>query len=297
MEFINNAFGSLMKFIYYNLAFESYGLSIIIFTILTKLVLLPLSIKQFRTMQKNQEMQPELADIQRLYKNDKERMQEETMKVYKKYGGSPTAGCLPLLIQFPIIMSLYTVIRKPLTYIMGVTSISEIATALSIPASNGMEEIGILRVLADAPDKLASVANYINADQVMDLNFLGINLGLNPSFNWGTISSDFGTYLPLLLVPLLTGLTTFLTSKVQSMGQKNNALSTGQQDEAQMAANNMSKSMMMVMPIMIILFTFNVPAGLGLYWVISNTIQILQQLIFNMMLSKNKVSKKEKEVK
>ena len=103
----------------YNLV-ANYGLSIIIFTVLIKLILLPLNIKSQKAMKKQQKIQPYVAELQEKYKNDQEKLQREMMKLYKDNNISMAGGCLPMLIQMPILVGLYQVIQKPLQYMLGV---------------------------------------------------------------------------------------------------------------------------------------------------------------------------------
>ena len=103
----------------YNLV-SNYGLSIIIFTVVIKLILLPLNVRSQKAMRKQQKVQPILAQLQEKYKNDQEKLQREMMKLYKENNISMTGGCLPMLIQFPILIGLYQVIQKPLSYLIGV---------------------------------------------------------------------------------------------------------------------------------------------------------------------------------
>jgi len=110
-----------LVFIYENLSFGSYGLAIILFTVFIKLLLLPLSIKQYKSSLKMQEMQPLIQEIQRKYKNDPQKQSEELMNLYKEHNFSPASGCLTSFIQLPIIVSLYYVIREPLTYMFNMT--------------------------------------------------------------------------------------------------------------------------------------------------------------------------------
>lgn len=95
-----------MKLIYDTIAFQSYGLTLIYFTIFVRILLFPLNLKQQKSLLRNQELQPEIEELRRLYKNDKEKLNEEQMKLYQKYNINPMAGCLPTLIQFPLIISL-----------------------------------------------------------------------------------------------------------------------------------------------------------------------------------------------
>ena len=115
---ITRPLGWLIQFIY-NLV-DNYGLAIILFTVVIKLILMPLQIKSQKAMKRQQKVQPIIMELQKKYANDQQRLQQEMMKVYKENNVSMTGGCLPLLIQFPILIGLYRVIQRPLTYIRGV---------------------------------------------------------------------------------------------------------------------------------------------------------------------------------
>ena len=117
-DFITVPLGQFLYFVYNTVAFKNYGVSVIIFTIIIKLVLLPLTVKQYRSTSKMQEIQPLIQDIQRRYKNDKEKMNQELMKVYQEHKYNPASGCLPMLIQLPVIFSLYWVINQPLKFLL-----------------------------------------------------------------------------------------------------------------------------------------------------------------------------------
>ena len=97
----------------------NYGVAVIIFTIIIKAVLMPLTLKQQRSMLRMQKVQPLMNDLQKKYGNDKDKLNQEMMKLYKKYDVNPASGCLPMLIQLPILMMLYWVVKKPIVYIMG----------------------------------------------------------------------------------------------------------------------------------------------------------------------------------
>lgn len=141
--------GALLRFIYEYLAFENYGLAIIIFTILTKLLLLPLTMKQMKSTSKMQELQPELQKLQKMYANNKEKLNEEMMKLYQKHNYNPASGCLPLLIQFPILIALYRVLIKPLTYMYKIPEY----IAAGIPGKEAVTK---------ATETIGKLANFAN---------------------------------------------------------------------------------------------------------------------------------------
>ncbi|MDK2933571.1 MAG: YidC/Oxa1 family rane protein insertase [Clostridiales bacterium] len=246
---VTGPLGTVLSYIY---SFtNSYGLSIVLFTIFIKIVLLPLAIKQQKSMLEMQKIQPILADIQKKYKKDKEKLNVETMKVYQEHKVNPAAGCLPLLIQLPIIFGLYRVIYQPLTYILKMTQeeIEKMGQALTPPISY-KNEIAI-------------------AEQMKNINleFLGLNLAQTPQFNHPSI---------IWIIPILAAVTTYFSSKLTS------ATSSSSQNEQ---AVQMQNSMMRVFPIMTGFITFTLPAGVGLYWIVSNLLQMVQQVSLNKFLA------------
>lgn len=286
---IYNLFGWLMKFIYDNLSFNNYGIAIIIFTIFTKLILTPLTIKQLKSTSNNAEMQKELAEIQKLFKGNREKIAEETQKLYTKYGVSPMSGCLPMLIQFPIIIALYAVVREPITYILKKAPdiINSAGEALGISAKSGYFQLELMNRLAGDPENLRKVQSF-SASDIINFNFLGINLGMTPVINFNTIFSDPGLYLPLLLIPVLAAVTTYIQSMLM---QKTNSRRSG--GDASGATAGMMKGMNILMPAMILIFAFQVPASLGLYWIIGNIFQIGQQFVLGKFMNKNNSPSKD----
>ena len=287
-DFIAKPFGILMEFIYNHLAFQNYGIAIIIFTVIIKILLMPLQIKQQRSMIKQQEMQPELQELQKKYAGDRNKLAEEQQKLYAKYNVSMTAGCLPLLIQFPLIMALYQIIRQPLTYISGLSSsaVSKIAEVLNLPVYNELAINNALRT-SENLDKVNALAEFaerkITQSDIINMNFLGIfKLGETPAWNPSVIKEDLGLYLPLLLIPILSGLSAVLMQRMSmARTQKNNG-------EKKSDGPNMANGMMKIMPLMSLVIAFTVPAGLGLYWTISNVLSMGQMALINRIIAKQK---------
>lgn len=282
MEFIAKPFGVMMQFIYNTLAFENYGIAILIFTVIIKILMMPLQVKQQRSMAKTQEIQPELAELQKTYANDREKLMEEQQKLYAKYNISMTAGCLPLLIQFPLILALYEIIRRPLTYISGLSAdaISKVGEVLNIPVIN---ELGINNTLLKDSALLAKTEGMIGDHQLINMSFLGIfDLGETPAFNPSTIMANKALYLPLLLIPVLSCVSAIFLQKF-SMASVNKK----KKDEKPQGPN-IAGGMMKVMPIMSLIIAFTVPAGLGLYWTISNVLSMLQTILVNKIFAKQK---------
>ncbi len=216
MSVLAKPLGMLLKLIYDLI--NNYGLSIILFTIVVKLCLVPLTLKQMKSMKDLQVIQPKLKVLQEKYKDDKEKLNIKTMELYKEHSVSPFGGCLPLLIQLPILFGLFAVLRNPGLYVFG------------------SEEI------------YASI---------------------NTSFLWLANLTDPD---PLIL-PLLAAATTFLTSATQATANKG--------DQSQ-------KIMMYFFPVMIFWWGKGFPAGLTLYWVVSNAFQVVQQMLISRTYVKTK---------
>jgi len=203
-------FAFILKTIYQLV--NSYGLAIIIFTILTKIILLPLTIKSKKGMQDMQRIQPKLLELEQKYKkNNPQKYQEEMTKLYQKEGVSPMGGCLPTLISLPIMMGLYWPICQPLKHLMNLTQaqISEIASRLGFETVAGAggaatyaSEITIAQAIYENFDKVKDISENIIQ---MNFNFLGMNLGEVPSFT---------TFNLLFLLPLISGATSFLLTKL-----------------------------------------------------------------------------------
>ncbi len=272
-------FGWLLK-ICYNLV-GNYGVAIIIFTLLSKLVILPFQMKSKKSMMEMQKLQPKLRELEKKYKDDKERYALETQKLYKKEGVSMFGGCLPMLITLPIMIGLYSVVRQPLTYIFDITpeQIQALADAFraagaKITSTSGyMLQIDVSSLLSKYPDIVASITPNLTD---LDFNFLGIDLSLIPNFKYITI---------LWIIPVLSGLTAWLSNILIRRSQ-------GTQLTEQAAATNGMMNIMM--PLMSVWIAFMVPASLGLYWIISNVLTAVQEPILTAYY-KNKAKKAGEE--
>lgn len=260
MDFLGTPIGYIMSLIYNFVS--NYGVAIIVISVLFKLIILPLTIKQQKSMAAMQQIQPLITEVQTKYANDKEKQSTEMMKIYKDYNVKPFASCLPTLIQFPILIGLYGAIAKPLTFMLRLTSEQIIAMGKVI----GMEitskmsaysyEIAVARG-ASQPDVIEKIREIVPGFQALDFNFLGLNLSLTPSF------SEFSL---IWILPALAALLTFLSSYLMQ----------NQSDNTQSEMQSTQKTMLYFFPIMILFFGFQVPAGLSLYWSVNSILQIIQ---------------------
>ena len=276
----------------YNLV-ANYGLSIIIFTVVIKLILLPLNIHSQKAMKKQQKVQPIIAQLQEKYKNDQEKLQREMMKIYKENNISMTGGCLPMFIQFPILIGLYQVIQKPLSYLKGVDWMQQAvidkvymlrdAMASSIGSLAQQTEEQLANMSQIQLSNWAGIVNGPSDPWVINFNFLGLDLSNVPSEAFGYIMrldfSDWSKIL-LLLIPILAVVSALLTNKITMLQTGQNKTNDNSQ------ASQMQKSMLWMMPLMSGFFTLTLPSGLGIYWIISSVMQIIQQLVLNYYFDK-----------
>lgn len=279
----------------YNLV-SNYGLAIILFTVIIKLILLPLNIKSQKSMKKQQKIQPVLAELQQKYANDQEKLQKEMMKLYKENNVSMTGGCLPMLIQFPILIGLYRVIQRPITYLAGI-SIQELmegdfANKILMLRDAMADKIGNLAtatvdmIAKNSQIQLSKWAEIVNGPSdpwAFNFNFLGLDLSNTPSTAFGNLMRmDFSNWsvILLLIIPILAVIASIATTKITQMqsGQTKNSAAD--------ATNSMAKSMNLMMPLMTAFFTLTLPAGLGIYWIISSVVQIIQQVVLNYYFDK-----------
>jgi YidC/Oxa1 family membrane protein insertase len=263
---INKPLGFILGSIY-NLV-QSYGLSILLFTVVIKVIMLPLSVKQQKSMVNTARLQPKIKELEKKHKGDRQKQSEELMKLYQSEGVNPASGCLPMLIQLPIIYGLYSVINRPLSYLLGLTSeqIANISDILNLGYKAneiGMKEIYIAEAMKNNVSSLP--AQFANLNMI-DFNFYGLNLASSPSIS--QIS-------PLWIIPILAGITAFLSSYVTTKISPS-AASMGNNQAA-----SMTKSMMYTMPLISIWITFTMPAGVGLYWIMSNILMVVQQYLLN----------------
>ena len=288
-DFIARPFGVVIKFIYDNLAFQNYGLAIIVFTLFVKILLLPLNVKQQRSMARQQAIAPELEAIKKKYGGDNKKIQEEQMNLYSKYKINPYSGCLPTLLQLPIIFAIYSVVRQPLTYIARISSetiekLSNAAKELSLKT----DEISINSHLDEITQNVTELAGSIRP---INMTFMKIfDLGIVPEWKVWTYGSEWKTYLPLLLIPILAVATSYLQMWVSN--RINNGPKKKNEDNAQSPMKGLGGALKL-MPLMTLIIGFMVPAGLGFYWIVSNIFGILQTILIKKLST---IKKKEGSV-
>lgn len=278
MRILGVPLGWVMKFIYGFI--QNYGLSIIVFTILVKLLMLPMAVKQQKSQAKMAVVQPQMLELQKRYANNQQKLQEELAALYAREGYNPTSGCLTLFIQFPIIMGLYDVIYKPLTHVLALgsetlTKATEIATSLGmLPEKLYSAEPYIISAVQNDPAAFEALgADIVSKIQNFDMYFLGINLGDTPTMAFNA----------LLLIPILSFASQMLMTVISF---RNN--NTGS-DNPSMAG---MKATMYMMPFLSAWICFSVPAGVGMYWIVSSVLSLLQMVILNKFYNPKEMAEK-----
>lgn len=288
-EFIANILAIPVSFIYKFV--PNYGWTIIIFTVLIKLITMPFSVKSQKSMARMQQVQPLINEIQRKYANNREKMQQELMKVYDKYDISPTGGCMPMILQLVILMGFIDIVYRPYTYLLGISKATINTAAINAGLGNNFFA-GNQLSLVDYPSVMQELGI---TPASLDLNFLGIDLSKVLSENMGNIIMWILPVLALAFTILSTYISQKQATKNQSEKQKNDP-------QAQQAAA-MSKSMYIMMPLMTAYITYTWPLGCALYWIISTLTQIAQQFFINEFVVKKmkpielKKKKKKPQVK
>ena len=274
--------GRLMLFIYNTVAFKNYGFALIIFTVITRLAMLPLTIKQYQGTAKMQQLNPKLEELRRQYGTDKKRLQEETMKLYQEEKVNPAGGCLPLLIQFPILFALYPVVTRPLRYMFGYAqakldalyALYSSLTGVDVRAIQEMKMLEFFKTDAAAMAK-AVADDLLKATDFLNMRFFGLDLSRTPTYAPEMLFGEqMAIYLPLMLIPIIGVVSTYVSGKISM------ASSAAQSAQNQQAAS-MNKSMQFIGPIMTLVFSFQLPASVLIYWIAGYLIQIVQQLFIN----------------
>lgn len=281
-------FGYVLHLFY--ILFDNYLVSLFVLTLVVKLIMLPSSISQQKGSAKQTRLQPKINRIRQKYSNGGQpsremnmKIQEETQALYQREGFSPmSGGCAPLLIQFPIMIGLYGVVYTPLSKVLRISTdlVNQAATALNITdataAKGGMNriEIELLSKLdaGNMPDFLAPYTEDILKLKNQFMLFGKLNLTETPQWKEPSI---------LWLIPALVLILGLITSVIMFQRQK--------QTNPEMAKNPSMGCMTFMSPLMSVWFTFMFPAGVGVYWIMSSFLQLVQTLLLNYTHSPHKI--------
>lgn len=306
MGVLASLFGYVLNFLY-NLV-QNYGIAIILFTVLLKIVMLPISIKQQRTMKKSQEVQKEVDKAQLKYKNNPEMLSKEVMAIYKREKVSPFSGCLSGILQLVIFISVFYLVSRPLTYMKKVDPavISKYEQEISASGqSSSYQEIKVIELKSGEDQNVA-----------LNMNFLGFDLSKVPMQNW----KDWKVFIIPFFYVLLTFVNIRMTSKDMKKDKKIKEIEAGKEKDKEkeldktdndldkkVEKNNnketpeeqldsmkqMTNNMNYMMPIMSISISLIAPLGLSLYWLISNILQLGEKIVIDKVMN----NKKQEEIK
>ena len=294
MGFLANLFGYVLNFLYEWV--QNYGWAMILFSVLLQLILLPLSIKQQKSMKKSAKIQQEMKKLQVKYKNNPELLNQEVMGLYKKEKVSPFSGCLSSIIQLILFLSVFYLVSRPLTYMLKVDPTVIQNYEQEITESGETSSYPEMKIIEEKAAEDESV--YINMD------FLGLDLSKVPMQNLSDIK--------VIIIPIIYVITTFVNIKLitnmnktkeqrekekedKKRKKQKNALTDGKQEESMEeqleSMQQMTNSMNYMMPIMSIAIALIAPLGLSLYWLVKNILQLCERLLLN------KIIKDKEEVK
>ena len=280
MGALANLFGYVLNFLYSYL--QNFGWAIILFSVILQLILLPLSIKQQKSMKKSAKVQSQMQKLQAKYRNNPELLNQEVMALYKAEKVSPFSGCLSSIIQLILFLSVFYLVSRPLTYMKKVdTSLLERYTQEITESgeSSSYPEIKIIEKKANEDENV-----YIN------MNFLGLDLSKVPMQNFKDIK--------VLIVPLLYVITTFINirkeqrEKEKEEKKKQKEMPKDGKDEETMdeqleSMQQMTNSMNYMMPIMSVAIALIAPLGLSLYWLVKNILQLLERALISKIFIKH----------
>lgn len=267
---------------------QNYGIALILFALVIKLVLFPFNLKGKKSMIQMNLLSSKMQQLQKQYGKDRERYNLEIQKLYEKEKVNPMSGCLWSFIPIIFLMVLYGIIREPLTYLMNVPAdmINTVAEVTGVANSGTYPQIAMLKAIAD-PAVLEQVKAALGDAGAglfsMNVEFLGINLANIPQLNfWSAEGGLVWGNIGLFLLPLVSVGTSLLSMYVS---MKTNQMNRGGEQNDQMAKTN--RTMMIFMPIMSLWIGFTVPAGLSIYWIAQYIFSIFQELICGRLLKKD----------
>lgn len=279
--------------LFYNLT-NSYGVALILFTLVIKLIMLPFQMKSKKSMMRMSRVSGQMQELQKRYAKNQAKLQEEMQKLYEEEGVNPMSGCLWSLIPYPILIALYSIIRQPITHFMMLSK-DVLQTVVQSAADAGVNLTNIVMMdkatgapaLKDGLYQMAAYGqiNLVKAVQEMGLstpegwfdmnyNFLGLDLTATP---WEYVKSFTFTWavIGVILIPILAGLSQFVFSK----------LTMKTQPQADAAGGASMKSMMYMMPLFSVYIAFIMPAALGVYWIAQSVFSLIQEAILNKTFS------------
>lgn len=252
-----------------------YGVTLIVVTLLIKIITIPFSIMSQKSTAKTQLIQPEIQKIQEKYKNDKNMQSMKMQELYKKNNVNPMGGCLPLILQMLVLFGFIRVVYDPLTYMLGLGADKIEAIQEFLKIDGRMYQVGLCGVEGFAEALKSVVGGNVKP---IDFNFFGIDLTQTPR--------EHMTEWTVWIFPVLATVATYFSSVVTKKQMANKKKDSKKVNDPNDQAQNMSNSMMTFMPIMTAFFTVTMPVGMSLYWFVSTAFQVGQQVFLTKVINK-----------
>lgn len=281
MSVVLYPFAWILRMLY--LLVQNYGVALILFSLVIKIILLPLNMKSKKSLMKTSRLTPKVKALEKKYGDDKLKYQQEVSKLYKEENVSATGGCLWTLIPLLIMIGLYYIIRQPMTYLMNLSA-DEISAVTALLTSKGYEFSGYYAELQYAslvheflPEIQAVAPGIID----INFNFLGLDISQIPDWRFlSNLSNVTWAKLGLFLIPIVSGLMNFLTQKLTTVLNGSVAKDDkGKQMDSADSMNSSLKMMTYVMPFMSIYIGFIMPAGISVYWIAQAVFGLVQEVV------------------
>ena len=286
-EILGVPFGFVLKLIYESIGFGNYALSIILLTLLSRLLMVPSSITQQKGMAKTQRIQAKIRKIQEKYQGDQRRIQEETQSLYQREGYNPmNAGCSPMIFQFVLLFGLIGAIYYPLSNFLGIAE-GEVTALVNAAANLGtstatnssiIKELMVIKHIGTLEEMFIAGqlqgVTQATIDAIKDINFTVFGISL------GEVPSEHKTISVVWLVPALSFLSSMLTGVHSMIKQKKTNPAT--------ANNPMMGCMMFGMPLLSLWFVINYPIGIGVYWIASSVFGFISTVLIGHFYSPKK---------
>ena len=281
---ITEIFGYLLNALYN--VFNNYGIAIIIFSIILRIILIPITIKQQKSMKKSAELQEEMKEISKKYKNNPEKLNQETIELYKREKMSPFSGCLSSIVQLLIILAVFWLVSQPLTYMKRLNKVNYDANTDKSVVDYYKDKLKEENENQKTTySEIAIIEKYGSTDErvSLNMNFLGLDLSKVPSNNL----SDWRVYIIPLLYVVSSVISIKLTTNMANKKEENKKVTEGENSEPDEleSMQAMNKNMTYMMPIMSVFIAFIAPLGLALYWLISNVLMIIEKIIIDKIIN------------
>lgn len=291
MTAILQVFGTFLLWLY-KICGGSYALALIVFTLLTKIILFPLSYKGKKGMMQMNTMQAEMARLQKQYGNNRVKYNEEVQKLYEREGVNPMSGCLWSFLPLPILMALYYVIRRPMLYMMHLTT-DQITAAIkaveklgtyTLSGSEIYQEMQVAGLMYGHQDVLSAVQTAVGDGasklEIINFNFLGLDLSQIPKLKFWENGVSWAS-IGLFLIPIIV---TVLNVGYSRLSQKTNNFNKNQKGSGNASMDRTNKMMLFIMPLMYLWFGYIMPAGMCVYMAFNAIFMAVQELICARML-------------